>query len=82
MCSEAKSIPQIIRESWPHFAYFHANDRNLKGPGFGDVDFKPIAAALREVGYDGVVSVEVFKFEEGAEVIATKSIEYLRRTFA
>ncbi len=82
MCSEAKPIPQIIRESWPHFAYFHANDRNLKGPGFGDVDFKPIAAALREVGYAGVVSVEVFKFEEGAEVIATKSIEYLKRVFA
>jgi sugar phosphate isomerase/epimerase len=82
MCSEAKPIPQIIRESWPHFAYFHANDRNLKGPGFGDVDFKPIAAALREVGYAGVVSVEVFKFEEGAEVIATKSIDYLKRVFA
>jgi sugar phosphate isomerase/epimerase len=29
------------------------------------VDFKPIAAALKEVGYDGTVSVEVFKFEEG-----------------
>jgi sugar phosphate isomerase/epimerase len=82
MCSETKSIPQIIRESWPHFAYFHANDRNLKGPGFGDVDFKPIAAALREVGYEGVVSVEVFKFEEGAEVIATKSIDYLKSVFA
>ena len=81
MCSEEKAIPQIIRESRGEFAYFHANDRNLKGPGFGDVDFTPIAAALREVGYDGYVSVEVFKFEEGAEVIATKSIEYLKRVF-
>ena len=79
MCSEEKSVPQIIRESRGEFAYFHANDRNLKGPGFGDVDFAPIAAALREVGYDGYVSVEVFKFEEGPEVIATKSIEYLKR---
>ena len=82
MCSESKPIPQIIRESWPHFAHFHANDNNLKGPGFGDVDFKPIAGALREVGYNGYVSVEVFKFEEGAEVIAGKSIEYLKRMFA
>lgn len=81
MCTESTPIPQIIRESWPHFAYFHANDRNLKGPGFGDVDFKPIAAALREVGYDGVVSVEVFKFDEGAEAIATKSIRYLKQVF-
>ena len=81
MCSEEKSIPQIIRESRGEFAYFHANDRNLKGPGFGDVDFTPIAAALREVGYDGYASVEVFKFEEGPEVIATQSIEYLKRVF-
>ncbi len=81
MCAESKPIPQIIRESAGNFAYFHANDRNLKGPGFGDVDFAPIAAALRDVGYDGTVSVEVFKFEEGPEVIATKSIEYLRRVF-
>jgi sugar phosphate isomerase/epimerase len=81
MCSEEKPIPQIIRESWGQFGYFHANDRNLKGPGFGDVDFVPIAAALEEVNYRGYVSVEVFKFEEGPEVIATKSIEYLRKVF-
>jgi sugar phosphate isomerase/epimerase len=82
MCSEAKPIPQIIRESWPHFAYCHANDKNMKGPGFGDVDFKPIAVALKGVGYKGFVSVEVFNFDEGPEVIATKSLEYLKRTFS
>ncbi|MCE9609962.1 MAG: sugar phosphate isomerase/epimerase [Chthoniobacter sp.] len=81
MCAEAQPIPQIIRESAGQFAYFHANDRNLKGPGFGDVDFTPIAAALREVRYDGVVSVEVFNFDEGPEVIATRSREYLRGIF-
>ncbi|MEI7728823.1 MAG: sugar phosphate isomerase/epimerase family protein [Verrucomicrobiota bacterium] len=81
MCSETKPIPQIIRESKGEFAYFHANDRNLKGPGFGDVDFHPIAAALREVGYQGYASVEVFKFEEGPEAIATRSIAYLKQVF-
>ncbi len=81
MCSESRPIPEIIRASWPHFAHFHANDRNLKGPGFGDVDFRPIAAALREVGYGGAVSVEVFNFEEGPEVIATRSLAYLREVF-
>jgi sugar phosphate isomerase/epimerase len=82
MSSEAKPIPQIIRESWPHFAYFHANDKNLKGPGFGEVDFKPIADALKTVGYDGFVSVEVFEFDEGPEVIATRSLATLQRAFA
>ena len=81
MSSESKPIPQVISESWPHFAHFHANDPNLKGPGFGKVDFKPIAAALKETGYDGFVSVEVFNFEEGAETIASRSLEYLRESF-
>src|SRR3989454_1819627 len=81
MCSETKPISQIIRESWPHFAHFHANDKNLKGPGFGEVDFNPIAAALKEVGYAGFVSVEVFNFDEGAETIAARSLEYLRKVF-
>jgi sugar phosphate isomerase/epimerase len=82
MSSEAKPVPQIIRESWPHFAHFHANDTNLKGPGFGAVDFRPVAAALKGVGYTGFVSVEVFDFKDGPEVIATKSLEYLRKVFA
>ena len=81
MSAEAKPIPQIIHEAWPHFAHFHANDKNLKGPGFGEVDFKPIAAALRETGYGGYVSVEVFQFEEGAATIAGRSLEYLRQSF-
>ncbi|MGZ8920583.1 MAG: sugar phosphate isomerase/epimerase family protein [Limisphaerales bacterium] len=81
MSSESKPITDIIRESWPHFAYFHANDKNLKGPGFGEIDFKPLAATLREVGYNGYVSVEVFKFEEGPQVIAEQSLKTLREAF-
>jgi sugar phosphate isomerase/epimerase len=81
MCSEPEPIPLIIRQSWPHFAHFHANDKNLKGPGFGEVAFEPIAAALSEVGYKGWVSVEVFNFEEGPEEIARRSLECLRGAF-
>ncbi|MEK9948425.1 MAG: sugar phosphate isomerase/epimerase family protein, partial [Verrucomicrobiales bacterium] len=82
MCSMGQPIPDIIRQSAPHFAYFHANDANLKGPGCGEVDFVPIAQALKEVSYDGYVSVEVFKFEEGPEVIATESLSYLKQSFS
>jgi sugar phosphate isomerase/epimerase len=82
MSSESKPIPAIIQESWPHFAHVHANDPNMKGPGFGALDFKPVAAALKGVGYAGYVSVEVFNFDEGAEVIASKSLDYLKRVFA
>jgi sugar phosphate isomerase/epimerase len=81
MLSESTPLPDIVRASKGEFAYFHANDKNLKGPGFGEVDFKPIAEVLREVGYEGHVSVEVFNFDEGPEVIATKSRETLRAAF-
>jgi sugar phosphate isomerase/epimerase len=81
MSSEVTPIPQIIRETWPYFGHFHANDPNMKGPGFGQTDFKPIAAALKEVGYNGFVSVEVFNFEDGPEAIAGKSLAYLREVF-
>ncbi len=81
MCSEGRPLPDIIRESWPHFAHFHANDRNRKGPGFGEIDFRPIAQALKDVGYQGYVSVEVFRFEEGPEAIARQSLANLRHAF-
>jgi len=79
MSSENISIPTIIKNSWPNFAYFHANDANLKGPGFGEIDFVPILSALEHAGYDGYVSVEVFKFDEGPEEIARRSLETLKQ---
>ena len=81
MSSEGLTIPEIIGESRGRFEYFHANDVNLKGPGFGDVDYLPIVEALRGVGYDGVISVEVFLFEEGPKMIAERSLRYLREVF-
>ncbi|MFW6108541.1 MAG: sugar phosphate isomerase/epimerase family protein, partial [bacterium] len=49
---EERPPAAIIRESKEHLAHVHANDANLRGPGFGDVDFRPIAAALADIGYD------------------------------
>ena len=81
MCSEAQPIPQIIRECAPYLKHFHANDANLQGPGFGEVDFVPIAEALKQIGYDGYISVEVFDFSAGPDRIATESLRYLREVF-
>jgi sugar phosphate isomerase/epimerase len=81
MSTESKPIPQIIHESKDCLAHFHANDPNLRGPGFGDVKFEPIAAALRDAQYDGYVSVEVFDYTPDAGTIATKSIAYLGAIF-
>ncbi|HEY7119557.1 MAG TPA: sugar phosphate isomerase/epimerase family protein [Tepidisphaeraceae bacterium] len=79
MSSEPTPMPQIIRNSAKHLAHFHANDPNLLGPGMGEVKFEPIIKALREVEYDGYLSVEVFDFKPGAEKIGSESIRYLKR---
>lgn len=81
MSSEADPIEKIIADHAAYLAHFHANDPNLRGPGFGDVDFGPIAGALQRVGYDGYVSVEVFDYTPDAHTIASESRRYLRGVF-
>jgi sugar phosphate isomerase/epimerase len=79
MSSESVPIPELIHENASLLAHFHANDPNLRGPGFGDVDFVPIFRALGEIDYRGWVSVEVFDYAPGVERLALESIQYMQR---
>jgi len=72
------SIPETIRRVAPYVSHVQANDANLGYPGSGDIDFVPIFGALKDVGYDGFVSVEVFDFTPGPETIAHKSLDYMQ----
>jgi len=80
MCSEAKPVPEIIRSvTADEIGHFHVNDANLYGPGMGDVDYEPISQAVKDVGWDKWLSVEVFKYDPDPETIARKSIDCLRQ---
>ncbi len=82
MSTESITIPEIIGRNHQHLVHFHANDPNRLGPGMGDMDFRPIMQALRDCKYDGWVSVEVFDFRPGPELIASRSIECLKKSLA
>jgi sugar phosphate isomerase/epimerase len=80
MTFEKESRADLIRKYAGYLAHYHANDENLNGPGWGNVDFTPIFQALKDIQYKGYVSVEVFDFTPGPEPIATKSLAYMKET--
>ena len=81
MLGEGGSVTQLIRDFADVTEHFHANDSNLLGPGMGETDYVPIFSALRDVEYDGWVSVEVFDYSPGAEKIAQKSLKNMQNAW-
>ena len=82
MSSEAAPMTELIRQYAGRAGHFHANDPNMRGPGFGDVDFTPIFAALEAAGYRRWVSVEVFDYSPDPETVARRSVEYMQSVAA
>jgi len=78
MLGEGTPLPELIHSHKELTRHFHVNDSNLRGPGSGDTDYAPIFRALKETGYDGWVSLEVFDYSQGPEFIATDAIRYMK----
>jgi len=82
MATESSPHADLIRRHRQWLVHFHANDPNSQGPGFGDLDFVPILAALRDIAYSGWISVEVFDYAPGPERLARESIRYMKECLA
>jgi sugar phosphate isomerase/epimerase len=78
--TEAEPVADLIRRWWPsgNIAHVQLNDPNRRGPGQGQMAFAPILAALRAVGYDGVLAVEPFDYVPDGPGCAARAIGYLR----
>ncbi len=78
---DGRPLDEIIEEANGHVMHVHVNDAGGRGPGMGDTDFAPVPAALRKIGYDGYLSVEVFDFKPDPVTIARESLAFLRTVF-
>ncbi len=77
MGDEAIPRSTIIAETGALCAHVHANDTTKREPGTGDLDFDEVVGALRAIGYEGWVSLEVFVVEPDAETIARHGHEVM-----
>lgn len=57
---EESDVAQAIIDSGKHTGHVHFADSNRSAMGFGHTDPTPIIAALKQVGYTGYLSAEVF----------------------
>ena len=70
---EEADVPSAIRAGAGAIGHVHFVDSNRRPAGCGHTDFSPIAAAFRDIGYDGYVSAEASVPRPGASGFADDS---------
>ena len=75
----------VVRDCAAWIAHIHLEDikenrvHQHRIPGEGAMDWEGIFAAIREIKYEGWVTVELYPYETTAEEAAKKAREYLRK---
>lgn len=57
---EEKSLGDAIRAAGPRLVHVHSCENDRGAPGSGNVDWQGVAAALKDINYDGPVVIESF----------------------
>lgn len=73
---EDRSICEEIRNSKGYFTYVHICDNNRLYPGNCGLNFAEIIDTLRQTGYDGWLSAEVFQIPDD-DVCVRKTAEHI-----
>lgn len=85
LVAHAEEIPQLIGDVGPNLAFFYAqehgkgflqklpkNEEMMQMPGFGGgLDYKPVAAALRKINYQGFVEILMHPTPRGIPILPT-----------
>ena len=80
MVTEEKNVTEAIKISKGYLTLFHVSDPGRLLPDDRHFDFYEASKALREINYDGWVSIECKPLPDG-ETVARRGIEYLSRVF-
>jgi sugar phosphate isomerase/epimerase len=75
---EDVDIYDSLREAKPHLWFVHFADNNRRWPGSAHLDFAQIVTVLKEISYEGFVSLEILPWPD-PDTAAKSSIESLRR---
>ena len=93
---EEKNPAAAIRRAGRHVGHIHASASDRGTPGNDHVDWRGVAGALRDIGYDGAVVIESFtqdvkviaraaaiwrKMEPRRDDIARQGLVFLKKTF-
>ncbi len=86
-CQSELPIPAKIREFSADLANIHIEDMRSGRHehlmfGQGEIDFPPVIAALEEIGYDGLLSVELSRHSHEGPIAAQKACDFLRPLMA
>jgi D-psicose/D-tagatose/L-ribulose 3-epimerase len=94
---EEKSLGAAIRATGSRLSHFHACENDRGAPGSGNVTWNEVAAALRDIGYDGPVVIESFtskvksiaraaaiwrSFETSQDALAQNGVHFLKQLLA
>lgn len=71
---EEADVADALRQGKNAIGHIHFVDSNRQAVGLGHTDFAPIAAALRDINYDGYLCAEAFPVPD-SRTAAVKTIE-------
>lgn len=78
---EEADVAAALRAAGERIGHVHLVDSNRRAAGLGHLDFAPIAAALREIGYRGFASAECLPYPD-PDAAARQTIAAFRTWFS
>jgi sugar phosphate isomerase/epimerase len=77
---EKESWDALIRRYAPVLRHVHINEWDGGPPGSGNSDYIPAFRALKEIAFEGWVSMEIFTQPADAAAVVKGAIEFMKKT--